>query len=51
MRYYILTYNSSKPGQSGGLCKTEYEITNACKVCETGAELNGLLRVNGIFLQ
>jgi hypothetical protein len=48
MRYYILTYSGSTQGVSGEQCKTEYEFTNACQVCGTGAELNGPLRVKGI---
>jgi len=48
MKYYILTYDGSTPGQSGEQCKTDYEFTNACQVCGTGAELNGPLRVKGL---
>lgn len=48
MKYYIIIYSGSTPGESGEKCKTEYEFDYACEACGTGAELMGRLKVKGI---
>jgi hypothetical protein len=47
MEYYLITYNSSPLGDSGEACRSDFDLTNACDSCGTGAELKGNLKVKG----
>jgi hypothetical protein len=48
MKFYILEFNSAHKGDSGEEIKNNYDLTNACKNCGTGAQLNGPLFTNGL---
>lgn len=45
--YYIISYKNRPLGESGETCKSDYDLSNACIDCGTGAKLIGNLRVKG----
>jgi len=47
MQHYIIQYTNRPLGESGEPCKSEYDFSNACNTCGTGAVLAGNLRVKG----
>jgi len=47
MQYYIITYKNKPIGESGEPCKSDYDLSEACSDCGTGAKLKGSLRVKG----
>jgi len=48
MNYFVLTYIGKSFGESGESCNSNYDLTEACKTCGTGALLVGNLRIRGI---
>lgn len=48
MNYYIFSYNGAIYGKSGECYKTNYDLTEACPKCGTGAFLKDKLIVSGI---
>tara|TARA_R110002051_G_C8529925_1_gene469422 strand:+ start:13 stop:669 length:657 start_codon:yes stop_codon:yes gene_type:complete len=47
MRHFIISYKKRPLGESGESCKSNYDLSNACVDCGTGAKLIGNLRVKG----
>ncbi len=47
MKYYIISYKKRPLGESGESCKSDYDLSNACADCGTGAKLTGNIRVKG----
>ncbi|MDP4270094.1 MAG: hypothetical protein Q8909_08195 [Bacteroidota bacterium] len=47
MKYHIISYIKAPIGESGECCKSEYDFSNACDFCGTGAELVSHLKVKG----
>ena len=47
MRHFIISYKKRPLGESGESCKSDYDLSNACIDCGTGAKLIGNLRVKG----
>lgn len=47
MKHYIISYIKRPLGESGESCKSDYDLSNACNDCGTGAKMIGNLRVKG----
>lgn len=48
MRYYVMEYHAKPKGYSGERCNSDYNLSEACKNCGTGAKLVGNLITKGI---
>ncbi len=48
MQFYLITYSGRPFGESGELCKSNYDLEPACIKCGTGAKLKGSLKVKGV---
>ncbi len=48
MKFYILDFHGGPKGESGEICKSTYDLNEACKNCGTGAKLVGSLIVKGL---
>jgi len=48
MNYYVIEYHAKPKGYSGERCKSNYDLSEACKNCGTGAKLIGNLITKGL---
>lgn len=48
MKYFIIKYRAAPKGESGELCGSKYDLSDACKNCGTGAKLVGNLICRGL---
>jgi hypothetical protein len=48
MNYYLINYQLNGIGESGESCSSEYDLSEACQTCGTGAKLLGPLIAKGL---